>query len=169
MPEGFIMFICSVRASTVRFFAVIALTVAVTVALLIAGGERSVFTSVSVGGRTEFRGGSEEERQKFLSSFGVLTDAEPKESVTFTVPEDFDLVLSGYNEIQKAQGLDIGKYKKKKVTRYTYLVKNAKDEAGETYADIIVWRGYIIAADITPADPAGEVLPMTEFAARLAK
>ena len=65
--------------------------------------------------------------------------------------------MQGYNEIQKTQGLDLSRYRKKKVTRYTYEVTNYPDYAGTVYANLIVYRGRIVAADLSSADPSGFV------------
>jgi hypothetical protein len=64
-------------------------------------------------------------------------------------------VFTGYNEIQKRQGLDLSKYKKKNVMRYTYEVKNYKDYDGTVYANIIVYRNKVIGGDICSADVTG--------------
>ena len=86
----------------------------------------------------------------------------PTEEVTFSVPRDFDLVLRGYNEVQKAQGLDLSRYAGKRVTRYTYEVSNAADE-GQVLVTMLVHRGRVIGADVSSADPTGFVRPLTEF------
>ena len=42
------------------------------------------------------------------------------------IPEALDRVMLAYNEIQKAQGLDLSGSYRKKVQRYTYTVENCK-------------------------------------------
>jgi hypothetical protein len=69
-------------------------------------------------------------------------------------------VILGYNELQKKQGLDLSKYARKKVTRYTYKVTNY-DSDGDVYASLFVHRGKIIACDLSSASPDGFVLPLT--------
>ena len=85
---------------------------------------------------------------------------EPKESVTFSVPEDFDKVIAGYNELQKSQGLDISKYKNKKVTRYTYEIDGYGDYKGPVNINLIVYRNTVVACDISSADPTGFIEPL---------
>ena len=159
------MFICSVRASSVRFFAAIFLTLALLICALAFGGADAVSAMSDGTGDYSFSGVRDEAgRLSFLSQFGVEVKSTPVEEETFAVPENFDRVMMGYNEIQKAQGLDISKYEKKKVTRYTYEVTNA-DYDGTVYANIIVYRGHVIACDVSTADPRGFVKPLTDFAA----
>ncbi len=153
------MFVYSVRASTVKFFAFIALTLALLVGAVMFGGTETVLASGNAA-EVDFGGvKSNEDRVAFIKSFGIEID-ENGESESFTMPDNFDRVILGYNEIQKKQGLDLSKYAKKKVTRYTYRVTNL-DYNGEAYASLFVYRGRIIACDISSADPEGFVLPLT--------
>ena len=85
----------------------------------------------------------------------------PVEEQTFTMPDSFDRVISGYNEIQKKQGLSLDKYSGKKVTRYTYEVENYKGHEGRVFANLFVYRNRIIACDICGASPDSFVLPLT--------
>ena len=153
------MFICTVRAQTVRLAAVLCLALALlfgvavaTDAGLVASGEEAVVETISYG-----RVKTEEDRLKFLSELGWQTTGQVVDQESFTLPATFDRVLLGYNEIQKDQGLDLTRYRKKKVTRYTYEVTNYPDYEGKVYANLIVWRGRIVAGDISSADPMGFV------------
>jgi hypothetical protein len=65
------------------------------------------------------------------------------------MPKEFDRVLAGYNEIQKSQGLDLARYAGKKVTRYTYEIKNYDGYDGTVYANLIIYRGKVVGADLT--------------------
>ena len=47
------------------------------------------------------------------------------------------------------------------MTRYTYEVTNFPDYDGKVYANMIVYRGKIIAGDISSADPMGFVRGLT--------
>ena len=152
------MFIYSVRASTIRFFAVIALVITCLVLLLAFGDSNSVYASSS---SIDFSGvKTNEDRIAFIGQFGLKVNPELRESEEFRVPENFDRVISGYNEIQKKQGLDLTKYKNKKVTRYTYEVTEYEKYDGEVFVNLIIYKGVIIACDISSADPSGFVSPL---------
>ncbi len=155
-----VMFIYSVRASTVKFFAIIALTLVVVIALLAVGGGGYIPASSS---EINFSGMKENDaRVEFISQFGVKVKEAPVETESFSVPDNFDRVIAGYNEIQKAQGLDISKYKNKRVTRYTY--ETVGYEGGEScYVNLIVYRGAVIACDISSTDPEGFVRPLVKL------
>ena len=159
---GFSMFIYSVRASSLRFFTVIVLTLALLVGIvLFARNEASAYTAAT---EVDFSGiKTNEDRLNFISKFVSGVSGEPRETETFSVPENFDRIMLSYNEIQKSQGLDITKYKNKKVTRYTYELENWGDEGTPVFINLVVHRNKIIACDISSQDPAGFVKPLVNI------
>ena len=156
------MFIYSVRASTLRFFAVIILTVATLVGIVFfARSEASAQTAAT---EVDFSGiKTNEDRLAFISKFVTGVSGEPKESVSFTIPKSFDRILLSYNEIQKSQGLDITKYKNKKVTRYTYELENYENSGEAVFINLIVYKNKIIACDVSSANPEGFVKPLVNL------
>ena len=157
------MFIYSFRASSLRFFAVITLSVAALAALIIfvpaydpEGGADAAGISTGITVSINYdKIKTNEDRINFLGQFGYTVVPDPVESTEVTVPRNFDRVFSGYNELQKAQGLDLAKYKGKTVTRYTYEVTNYDGEDGKVWANVIVYRNRVIGGDICSADPGG--------------
>ena len=150
------MFVCSLRASTLKFFSVVAISLAallVLVALVPSYGEEENVTAGYV--YEKIRG--EDDAEEFLGQFGWVVDAEPLEVTEVVMPDEFDKVFSAYNEIQKEQGLNLLKYKGKKLTRYTFLVKNYKDYDGKVLANVLVYRGKVVGGDICSADVNGFV------------
>ena len=160
------MFIYSMRASSVKFFSVIVLTLAVLAGLLVFGrGEDVTVYASSVD--IDFSGiKTNDDRIRFISQFGVKVSGEPIETEEFRVPEDFDRVIAGYNEIQKKQGLNIEKYKNKRVTRYTYAVKNHEmdgKKVEDAVVNLIVYKGTVVACDLSSSSPDGFVLPLVNL------
>ena len=155
------MFIYSVRASTLRFFACIILCIAVLILLLSLGSVETVYASAS--GMEINYGGmkTNEDRVAFIESFGIKVNSEPTREETFTMPDSFDRIILGYNQIQKSQGLDLTKYERKRVTHYAYEVTNY-DSDGKVYVNLLVYRSRIVAADISSADDGGFVLALTD-------
>ena len=153
------MFICSVRASAIRFFGIVLVTLTILGALLLGGG--TVFASAGESGEIKFSGiRDEEDRMAFLTSLGITVKGNAISEDTFVMPENFDRVLLGYNEIQKRQGLDLSKYAKKRVTRYTYELSDYEGYDGTVYVNLIVYRSRIVGCDISSADPDGFVKPL---------
>lgn len=155
------MFIYSVRSSTIKFFAIVVLAVALLVGALLFGTKTAVTAAVADirldGVKTN------EDRLEFISRCGIEVSGEAKESEKFTVPEKFDRVLSAYNEIQKEQGFDLTKYKNKKVTRYTYSVSGYEGYEGEVNINLIIYRNTVIGCDISSVAPNGFVKPLIKL------
>ena len=112
---------------------------------------------------------TEEDRIEFISAFGISVSGEPIEVVETKIPKEFDAVYTEYNTIQMAQGLDLMKYKGKKVKRYTYEVSNyPKDAEGnptQVYLNLVLYKNKVIAGDITSPDGQGFVRTFCDFAA----
>ena len=155
------MFVCSVRAGTLRFFGAVflALTLFLTVLVLCEPGDTVAASGEEALEVVHYAGiKTDADRVALLSSFGWQVAGEaPSATVEFPLPEEFDRVLLGYNELQKAQGLDLARYKGKTVTRYTYEITNYEGYEGKVYANLIMYKNKVVAADITSADPQGFV------------
>ena len=154
------MFVYSLRASTLKFFAVIcvALTALITMITFIPGYDTGELGYITTGTQKEIsydKIKTNEDRVNFLSQFGWQVKSEPVESAEITIPEEFDKVFTGYNEIQKRQGLDLSRYKNKNVMRYTYEITNYNGEDGKVYANVIVYRNKVIGGDVCSANVNG--------------
>ncbi|MBQ8350467.1 MAG: DUF4830 domain-containing protein [Clostridia bacterium] len=153
------MFIYSLRASTIKFFGVVALSLIALFGLMIFVPQYEAAEAVKPTEETVDYTGirTNEDRIAFIGQFGYTVEPEPLESSEFVLPEEFDRVLAGYNEIQKQQGLDLSRYRKKSVTRYTYTVTNYEEYEGTVYVNLIVFRDRVVGCDICSADPSGFV------------
>ena len=151
------MFVYSIRSATIKFICAIALSVAVLFALVIliptyGDGESKAVSDISYTKIYENK-----DRLEFISQFGWEVSEEPLETVEITVPETFDTVYLGYNEMQQQQGLNLAKYKGKTVTRYTYKVTNYPEYDGTVYLSLLVYKNKIIGGDVCSADVNGFV------------
>ena len=151
------MFVYSVKASSVRFFAAMMLSVAALLTLILQIPSYEP-VSAEAGSTIRYDKVSDEaSRRSFLSNLGWSVEGDPIEVREVAVPADFDAVFLEYNNLQKMQGLDLSKYKRKYVTRYTYKITNYPDYEGDVYANLIVYRNRIVGGDICSADPSGFV------------
>jgi len=151
------MFIYSLRASTLKFFAVVSVALA-TLITMIAFVPAYEGDSVDVAKKLEVKYDgikTNADRVEFLRSFGWEADPDAVESIEVTIPDEFDRIFTEYNEIQKRQGLDLSKYKRKNVTRYTYKITNYEGEEGTVYANILIYRNKVIGGDVCSADVDG--------------
>ena len=153
------MFICTVRANTLKFFCVIAVSLAVlcTIVLMIPEytpvSTKAVATEAEKYNYTKIK--TPEDVVNFLSQFGWECSESAKEEVTLTIPKEFDKIMKTYNEVQKQQGLDLEKYKGKDVVRYTYEITNYPGAEGKVIANLIVCKNRVIGGDICSADVNG--------------
>lgn len=155
------MFILSVRASTVKFFAILALVFAVLIGILISGD--AVIASGAPVGEVKFSDvKTEDDRVAFIEQFGLRVKGAACDECDFVMPENFDRVIMGYNEIQKAQGLDLSKYAKKKVKRYTYEIDGYEEYDGTVFVNLLVYRNRVIGCDVSSGEPSGFVKPLAK-------
>ncbi len=173
------MFIYSFKASSIKFFGIICVALAALITLIafvpayagsdntadaggygadggqLSAGAPEVESGVTVSYRYD-KVKSADAAANFLGQFGWIVDAGSVETAEVTIPAEFDKIFAGYNELQKSQGLDLSKYKKKTVTRYTFTVTNyGNDYDGAVYANVLVYRDRVIGGDICSADVSG--------------
>ena len=167
------MFIYSFKASSIKFFGILCVALAALITLIAfvpayagdggsTGGGVAVDAPQSNGGTTTVsirydKVKTADDAARFLGQFGWVVDAGSAETKEVTIPAEFDKVFLAYNEIQRAQGLDLSAYKKKCVKRYTYRVTNYPDADGEVYVNILIWRNTVIGGDVCSASPDGFV------------
>ena len=155
------MFVYSFKASTLKLIGVISISVIALVVLITMiptyepTAASLLYSEVASYQYSNIK--SAEDRIAFLKQFGWSVEETPIEEKTVTIPGEFDKVFVGYNDLQKQQGLDLSKYKRKEVTRYTYKISNYQGYEGTVYANILVYRGKVIGGDICSADVNGFV------------
>ncbi|MBO4422216.1 MAG: DUF4830 domain-containing protein [Clostridia bacterium] len=150
------MFVWSVRASTLKFTAVLIASAAAIAALAVflpkydmrAQTASAVVTDGKVAGEDGIRG--------FLSQYGWEA-SELVDRAEVTVPAQFDPVYEEYNTLQKKQGYDLSGYKKKTVSRYTFKIENYEGYGGTVLADVLVYKNRVIGGDVCSADVNGFV------------
>ena len=159
------MFIYSFRASSLKFLGIISITLVALIAIIAfvpvyAEGIDSGENTATVGSKSEISYDgvkSAADAVNFLAQFGWTVNGGAAKSAKVTIPESFDKVFAAYNEIQRSQGLDLSKYKKKELTRYTFEVTNYEGHEGTVYANVLVYRNRVVGGDICSADLSGFV------------
>lgn len=148
------------KASTLKFFGVIlaSVVVLVTLILLIPASDNA---SVDAASANYNKVKTNEDRIALLSGLGWQVSEQPVEEVQVQIPAEFDSVLDRYNSLQMDQGLDLSKYKRKTLTRYTYQVTNYPDYEGTVYANLLVYRNKVVAGDLCSASADGFVSPLS--------
>lgn len=148
------MFVYSLRASTLKFFGVVGVALVSLLALILFIPTYEVEAS-SVATYSYEKIKTDDDVEAFLAQFGWEVGATPTEVADVIIPDEFDKIFTAYNEIQKGQGLNLAKYRRKTVKRYTYEVTNYEGYEGKVYANVLVYRGRVIGGDICSADVSG--------------
>ena len=161
------MFIYSFRAATLKFLGIICVTLVALIAIIAfvpiyaEGNVQGVDTpsnTVNSTATTEYsydKIKSNADVMNFLAQFGWTVNGSSAEVRAVTIPAEFDKVFASYNELQREQGLDLAKYKKKELTRYTFEVTNYDGADGVVYANLLVYRNRVIGGDICSANVQG--------------
>ena len=95
----------------------------------------------------------------FLKGYGYECGSGPAEVFDYTVPTEFDSVMTIYNDLQKSQGFDLEKYKGKTVKRFSFKIENYPDVAEDVFADILFSDGEIIGGDIPRFSVIADLVP----------
>lgn len=153
------MFIYSFKASTLKFLGIVGISVITLVALILFIPSNSSATTQEIAAMNEsisFNNvKSASDGIKFLAQYGWEIEEASTTECEITIPNEFDKVMTQYNEVQKQQGLDLSKYQKKTANRYTYKITNYPDYSGTVYANVITYRGKVIGGDICSSDAKG--------------
>lgn len=158
------MFVCTVKASSIKFFTAVLFSAAVLVGIVTLLPAIDPSGEVAVAA-VDYKGiDTVEEQLSFLRELGHEPDPNPVYAGEVVIPEVFDSVYETYNQLQKAQGLNLEKYKGKTVRRYTYALSPASggEQSGEgvgevRYATLLIYKNRVIGGDITTTGPNGKV------------
>lgn len=156
------MFVYSLRAQSLKFFGVAALALAALICIIVfvptyspASSETASLASDSAKEITFDKIKTNDDRVNFLSQFGWTVAETPVEEAEITIPDEFDRVFTGYNELQKQQGLNLEKYRRREMKRYTYEITNYPGYTGTVYANLLVYRNKVVGGDVCSADSNG--------------
>lgn len=87
------------------------------------------------------------ERIAYLEACGWEVDENSCVIQEVIIPSDFDETYQSYADLQARQGFDLERLKGKRVKQITYTVTNYPEE-GDIIAELLVYRGNIVAGDI---------------------
>ena len=145
------MFVCTLRSATIKLGVWMFVSFSVLLLLLwflpsndavdVSSQNKITYTDVS----------DEAARLAFIRSLGWDVVDGSCEVRQVTIPSNFDRIYAEYNEIQKKQGLDLSKYKRKTVMKYTYEVENFEKWQGKVCITLLIYNDCIIGGDISSA------------------
>lgn len=136
----------AVRVRKRNLLGALAAVVVLAFGMILLGGKPAVVETF-LRRSSEVKCGGSEDGAQWLLDQGWETDGAASQ-MEVLIPGKFDQIYESYNDIQKGQGFDISRYRGETVTKYTYLVKNYPGEPDGVAANLLVYQGRIIGADL---------------------
>ena len=146
------MMILTAKVDFKKIMVILLSLAAVLLALILIFGGKSEDTAATTAAVS-----ANDDRVKFLESFGWQVTPNPKEATQVRVPEESGEMFRRYNALQKGQGYDLSKYAGKKVMRYVYEINNYPGAQEPVYATILVYKNKIIGGDVTDTAAQGKI------------
>jgi hypothetical protein len=135
------------KASGLKFFVVVALSVAILATAIGVLPSVSAATDVASVSTNYKNISSEEDMVNFISQFGYEVESAPTQVFEIEIPEEFNSVYEKYNEIQRAQGLNLKRYAGRTASAYVFKITNY-DAEGDVFATLFIRNGRVIAGDV---------------------
>ena len=150
------MFIISMKSEKLQKYLIIAVVCAFTVIGGIISLSSESTPAAKVSG-VNMRASTNEERVAFFSQFGFEISEDPIEVKEVIIPTEFDETYEEYNNIQKSQGLDLSKYKGKRVKMWSYSIRNypSYENTDCIRGNILVYDGIVVGGDISNIELGG--------------
>ncbi len=152
------MFIINLKFSEIKKVLAVVLSAIILIfgLSLITKNDAPAIESISTSSKIKtYSAANNEERRTFIASFGWECSDEPIEISEVIIPTEFDETYKAYNEIQKAQKLDLTAYKGKRVKRYSYSVSNYPSHPSNIRVNLLVYKGIIIGGDVSSIELGG--------------
>ena len=146
------MFVMTTKVNKKKIAVILGAVAAfIAVLVLLLSGRQSVSTGA------DMSISSNDDRIRFLASFGWEVVTSPAETSQVRIPAETNEVFDRYNALQKAMGYDLAPYAGKTVMRYVYTIKNYPGATEPVYATILIANNQVIGGDITDTSATGKI------------
>lgn len=158
------MFVFSFKASTLKYIGVMGLCTMAIVLTVSAVPDASrlsapVSAETSAENKISFKNiDSNKKRVQFLENCGWQVDSDAVSEGEAYIPDEFDEVYEKYNELQKKDGLNLEKYRSKKVDAFVYRVVTS--DGKDALATILIYKNRIIGGDVSSPESDGFVMSL---------
>ena len=142
------MFIITAKLTKKKLVGAICAAGVILIAVITLMGGRAAASASAARGIAVKNIQTAEDRTAYLVGLGWDVSPEPIESQEVLIPAQWDTVLNRYNELQLRQGMDLAKYKNKRVMRYVYELHNHPSGEKDVYVCILIHKKTVIAGDI---------------------
>lgn len=97
-----------------------------------------------------------EDISAFLANYNIICDPATSEVLSVKIPRKWDDSFRAFNEVIRESGLDLSKFKGKKVDKWVVLAPTLCSDTEKTSGVVLVYKGKAIGAYLI-AKPSGEV------------
>jgi hypothetical protein len=91
---------------------------------------------------------SNADRVEYLSAYGWEVNEQPISTQELLIPEEMDESYDEYLALQASQGFDLGKYRGKRIKRYTYEILNYPTGETGVQANLLLYRNTVIGGEV---------------------
>ena len=98
---------------------------------------------------------SAQDIQTWFTGYGLEVDGASITADKVKIPRKWDDSFSAFNGVVQQSGMDLARYKGKKVMRYTYKITNYEGYSEPVYANLLVYKNKVVGGDVCSADPNG--------------
>lgn len=152
------MFVISVKGKKLKYYlTALIIGLFVTIGAIVSVSQNMAAPVASIG-PINLRAATAEERIAFFSQFGHTVKQDPVQVKEIIIPYEFDETYEEYNKLQKSQGLDLEKYKGKRVKLWSYEITNYpgyEGTDGVIRGNILVYDTVVIAGDVSSVELDG--------------
>ena len=146
------MFVMTTKVNKKKIAIILgAVAACIAILALILSGHRSVSTGA------DMTVSSNDDRIRFLASFGWEVVTSPAETSQVRIPAESSEVFDRYNSLQKSQGYDLTAHAGETVMRYVYKINNYPGATEPVYATVLVYKNQIIGGDVTDTSAKGHI------------
>ena len=89
-----------------------------------------------------------DDRLAYLSGLGWQTSSQPIATEELLIPEEFDDSYAGYLKLQEDQGFDLGRYRGKRIKRYTYQLTNYPAQDEPVQIALLIYKNKVVGGQI---------------------
>ncbi len=147
------MMVMTARVDKKKGLLIIVAVAALILAMLLFMGEGNADASPTAAPSVSNNDG----RVQFLKDFGWEVTTSPAETSQVRIPEEHSEIFDRYNNLQKSQGYDLGKFAGKTVMRYVYKVNNYPGAMEPVYATLLIHKNQVIGGDVTDTSAKGQI------------
>jgi len=91
---------------------------------------------------------SNDDRLAYLNGLGWQVSPQPIATEELLIPEEFDDSYAGYLKLQEDQGFDLGRYRGKRVKRYTYQLTNYPTQDEPVQIALLIYKNKVVGGQI---------------------